>query len=82
MRLLRLAILVCYVGYLVDIGLAMLLLPWTPGWGVLLAATPPWAMTVLDLPAVRGLISGFGFLHILLLAAEVAGAPRARRSRG
>ncbi len=70
-KLLRFVLVVAYVGYLVHVGLTMLLLPWNSAWPLLLARMPPAAAAVLDDPAVRGAISGFGLLHLLLLAAEL-----------
>jgi hypothetical protein len=52
-------------------GIAMLLLPWSPLWGHLVAQLPPEAAGIVDLPAVRGAISGFGAVHFLLLATEL-----------
>ncbi len=71
MKVLRFLLIVVYVGYLVHVGLMMLLLPWNAVWPLLLSRMPPQAALVLDAPAVRGAISGFGLLHLLLLAAEL-----------
>jgi len=70
-RLLRFVLIVVYIGYLVWVGLLMLLLPWSTAWPTILTWIPYPIATVLDLPALRGLISGFGLLHLLLLAAEM-----------
>jgi hypothetical protein len=70
-RAVRFVIIVAYVGYLVNVGLLMLLLPWSAAWSTILTWIPYPLVTVLDLPALRGLISGFGLLHLLLLAAEM-----------
>ena len=53
----------------------MLLLPWSPLWGFLVAQMPPAVGGVLDLPALRGAISGFGGVHLLLVATELILAP-------
>lgn len=71
MRLLRFLLVIVYIGYLVWVGLLMLLLPWTAGWSTILAWMPYPIANLLDLPVFRGLISGFGILHLLLLAAEM-----------
>jgi len=73
--MLRFLGLMLYVAYLVQVGLAMLLLPWSPLWGSLVAQLPPEAAGLLDLPAVRGAISGFGAVHLFLLATELVMAP-------
>jgi len=70
-----------YVGYLVQAGLAMLLLPWSPLWEHLVAQTPPLLSSLLDLPALRGAISGFGLVHLLLVATELVLAPVSRTPR-
>ncbi len=70
MKALRLLALVVYVGYLVHVGLLLLLVPWTDIWSVLILDLPPKLAFVLDAPAVRGAISAFGVLHLMLLAAE------------
>jgi len=80
-RALRFAALMLYVGYLVQVGLAMLLLPWSPMWGHLLALIPPSIAALLDLPAIRGAISGFGAVHLLLVATELVLAPSSQSSR-
>lgn len=71
MRVIRFLLIVVYVGYLVNVGLLLLLLPWSAAWSTILTWIPYRVANVLDLPALRGLISGFGLLHLLLLAAEM-----------
>lgn len=80
MRVLRFLGLLLYIGYLVQVGLVMLLLPWNPLWGYLVAQLPPGLAAILDLPAVRGAISGFGLVHLLLVATELVLAPASRPS--
>jgi hypothetical protein len=65
-----------YVGYLVHVGLLMVILPWSTTWPMLLVKLPPAVGMTLDLPAVRGAISGFGVLHLLLVVAELVVAHR------
>ena len=60
-----------YVGYLVQIGLLMVMLPWSDAWGVLLLRLPTWLAVWLDNPAVRGVVTAFGILHLMLLALEL-----------
>lgn len=67
----RLLVLLVYVGYLVHVGLLLLLLPWTDAWAALILRLPLHLAIVFDNPAVRGAISAFGGLHLLLLLAEL-----------
>jgi hypothetical protein len=60
-----------YTGYLVYAGLTLLLFPWHEAWTVTVVRLSPHTAATLDQPWVRGLVSGFGALHLLLLAAEL-----------
>lgn len=71
MRIVRLLVVSAWAGYLVYAGLAMLLLPWSAPWPALVRRLPPVIAMVLDHPATRGAISGFGALHLLVMAAEL-----------
>ena len=71
MKLSRFLLIVVYMGYLVNAGLMLILLPWSRAWGLLLARFPPETAMLLDLPWVRGLLSAFGVLHLLLVAWEL-----------
>jgi hypothetical protein len=74
---------VLYIGYLVQIGLLMVWLPWSRIWELLMMRIPPAASWFLDAPAVRGSITAFGLLHLAMVVAELvhAGAKdRARRA--
>jgi hypothetical protein len=68
---LRFVAVALYAGYLVHVGLLLLLLPWSDAWSVLVFRFPPAVVPLLDTPAARGVLSGFGLLHLLLLAAEL-----------
>jgi len=61
-----------YVGYLVQVGLMMALLPWSEAWSVMVVRMPPAIGALLDVPAVRGLVTAFGVLHLGLVALEIA----------
>ena len=61
-----------YAGYLVHVGLLMIILPWSSSWPLLMVKLPPWLALVLDAPAIRGAISGFGVLHLVLVVVELA----------
>ncbi len=67
----RFLLIVVYMGYLVNAGLLLVLLPWSRAWGLLLTRFPTAVATVLDAPSVRGLLTGFGVLHLLLVVWEL-----------
>ena len=81
MRLPRLVFTAVYIGYLVQVGLLLIIMPWSSAWRILMSRIPPTAAWLLDAPAVRGALTALGVLHLLLVVAEVvhAGA-RERRS--
>jgi len=81
-RALKLILMIVYASYLTNVGLLLLLLPWSDGWSRLVLLTSPWLGVVLDHPIVRGLISSFGFLHLALLVIELLhpGLPSEHRS--
>ncbi len=79
MKAIRFLGVLVYVGYLVQVGLLLLLLPWTQLWSTLVLTLPARLAFVLDAPAVRGVISAFGFLHLVLVVAELL-APLPRRA--
>jgi len=70
----RLLVTTLYIGYLVQVGLLMVVLPWSTLWPLLMTRLPPTAAWLLDAPAVRGALAGFGLLHLLLVVAEVVHA--------
>jgi hypothetical protein len=74
----RLLGVVLYTGYLVHVGLLMTILPWSEAWPTVLVRLPMRVALVLDQPSVRGAISGFGVLHLLMLFLELAVSPRHR----
>ncbi len=71
MKLTRFLAIVIYIGYLVNVGLFLLLIPWSQAWGMLLTRFPPAASVVLDSPWFRGLLSAFGLLHLLMVVWEL-----------
>lgn len=71
---------VLYIGYLVQMGLALIMLPWVPMWSILLLEMPLDVAFVLHAPLTRGLVSAFGLLHLLMVALEFLHA--GKRSRG
>ena len=71
MKLGRFFAIVIYIGYLVNVGLFLLLIPWSRAWGMLLTQFPPAASVVLDSPSFRGMLSAFGLLHLLMVVWEL-----------
>lgn len=71
MKLLRFLLIVVYMGYLVNAGLLFVVLPWSSVWGLMLASFPTTFSAVLDLPWLRGALSAFGALHLLLVVLEL-----------
>ena len=71
MKLGRFFAIVIYIGYLVNVGLFFLLVPWSRAWGMLLTQFPPAASVVLDSPSFRGMLSAFGLLHLLMVVWEL-----------
>jgi hypothetical protein len=70
-RLPRLLVTTIYIGYLVQVGLLMVILPWSDVWRLLITMLPLRVAYILDAPAARGAITGFGALHLLMVVAEV-----------
>jgi hypothetical protein len=78
-RALRIIAMVVYASYLTNVGLLLMLLPWSEGWVRFVLLTPPGVAVILDDPVVRGLVSAFGFLHLVLLFAELVHPPGSTR---
>ena len=68
---LRMLLTVIYASYLTNVGLLLLLLPWSEGWSRFILLLSPQMTAFLDNPAVRGVVSAFGFLHLALLVGEL-----------
>lgn len=67
-------VLVCF-----EVGLFLLLFPWTDWWGHnYLASLAPWARDLWDSTYFRGAVSGLGLVNIYIALAEIA---RFRRPR-
>jgi hypothetical protein len=67
----RFLLIVVYMGYLVNAGLMLILLPWSKTWGLLLARFPTSTAIFLDSPWIRGVLAAFGILHLMLVAWEL-----------
>lgn len=66
--------------YCLEAGMFFIIVPWTKSWALnpLLHATP--ALTALaDNPFMRGLISGFGLVHLIIGLHDIAMLIRERR---
>lgn len=68
---LRMLLTVIYASYLTNVGLLLILLPWSEGWSRFILLLSPQMAALLDNPAVRGIISAFGVLHLALLIGEL-----------
>ena len=71
MKLSRFLLIVLYLGYLVNAGLMLIILPWSTTWGLLLSRFPLPIASLLDSPWFRGLLAAFGVLHLILVAWEL-----------
>lgn len=81
MRWLRFGFIVVYSCYLVYAGMTLILLPWSQLWPRLILHLPHTLAYYCGFPAVRGIISAFGVLHLFLLAFELL-PPEVRRRFG
>ena len=75
MKFLRFLAVIVYTSYLINMGLLLLLAPWSDAWSFFILHLPATLAFKLDAPAVRGLISGFGVLHLLMVVAELVTPP-------
>ncbi len=83
-RAFRVILTIIYASYLTNVGLLLMLLPWSEGWSRLVLMIPPQMGPLLDSPVFRGVVSAFGFLHLALLIAELLAPSQLARgnSRG
>ena len=75
MRAAQLLVVILYASYMVYAGLGMLVLPWSDLWALVVIRTPPTLGALLDLPWVRGGISAYGILHLLIVLGDVLVLP-------
>lgn len=59
------------MGYLVNAGLMLIMLPWSKTWGLLMSRFPIAAASLLDSPWIRGVLTAFGVLHLMLVVWEL-----------
>lgn len=70
---LRLSLILLAVLYLCAAGWFFILAPWTRFWAAyVVPGAPPWLLALLDAPALRGALSGFGVLHFPVAASWLA----------
>lgn len=63
-RSLRAAVILAVVVYLTAAGWFFVLAPWSRFWAIkVIPAAPLWLLPLLDSPALRGALSGFGVVH-------------------
>jgi len=80
-RALRMFLTVLYASYLTNVGLLLMLLPWSDGWSRFVLLISPQVGVFFDAPLVRGVVSAFGFLHLALLISELL-VPRRSTEQG
>jgi hypothetical protein len=68
---------ILYASYLANVGLFLVTVPWSSAWRRAVMTFPPGWTTVLDAPAFKGVVTGVGVVHLLLLAFELVVAIRA-----
>ncbi len=78
---LRMLLTVIYASYLTNVGLLLMLVPWSEGWSSFILLLSPKVASFLDSPAIRGVVSAFGFLHLALLVGELLVPGRLTRPR-
>jgi hypothetical protein len=76
-RALRAALILAIIVYLTAAGWFFVLAPWSSFWAVrVVAATPLWLSPLLDSPALRGALSGFGLVHFAVALSWLEAAMR------
>ena len=70
-RAFRVILTILYASYLTNVGLLLMLLPWSNTWSRLVLVLSPQMGFMVDSPVFRGMVSAFGFLHLALLIAEL-----------
>jgi len=73
---------ILFILYCIEAGAILLLLPWGAGWErLVLHVTDSGLHSFLLVPAVRGLVSAFGIVHLVWAAHDLDLMALARRSR-
>ncbi len=78
----RMALRVFFILYCLEAGLFFILAPWTRFWlGNPLVTWAPPITAIATNPYFRGLVSGFGFLHLLIGIRDLLDILQARRDQ-
>jgi len=57
---------ILFVLYCIEVGVLLLLAPWSPSWDRVVTRIPSFAVQgVLAHPVFRGAVSGFGLVHLV-----------------
>jgi hypothetical protein len=70
-RALRIVLWIVYASYLANVGMLLIVLPWSDVWSRIVLLLPYRLALALDAPAVRGVVTAFGVLHLVLLLSEL-----------
>ena len=54
-----------FIFYCTTVGGILITLPWSRSWDLMIAYLPWSALEVFKLPWIRGLLSGFGLVHLV-----------------
>ena len=60
-----------FIIYCTCAGVILTMLPWSPAWTRMLALLPYPGLDVLESPWLRGLLSGFGLVHLVWSAHDL-----------
>ena len=82
MKAAKLVLMVLYIGYLVQVGMLMIWLPWSRLWEHIVVKMPQPTAWFLDSPAFRGGITAFGVLHLAMVVVELIHAGSLTRADG
>ncbi|MEL7060080.1 MAG: hypothetical protein AAGN46_08650 [Acidobacteriota bacterium] len=60
-----------FIVYCAAVGTMLILIPWSPGWDLMVARLHHPSFSVLGGPWVRGGLSGFGVVHLVWCGHDV-----------
>jgi hypothetical protein len=73
---------ILFILYCIEAGAILLLLPWSGGWERLVLHVPDSGLQeLLLMPIARGLISGFGVVHLVWAAHDLDLMALSKRTR-
>ena len=74
---------VVYVAYFIEVGLALIIVPWSDLWARnYFAQTWPWVERLVSDPYLKGAVSGLGLVNLALGLSELAGLFRRHQPVG